>query len=288
MRLSPSIKASLYRTLYMAPSAICIGAQKAGTTALYKYLKLHPQVLTTEVKELDFFNCGARYADGLGAYYRNFPKKGLRNIGKITVDITPGYMNGAIRAASRIAAFRASMSLIALLRNPVDRAFSAWQMYRRLHGSNRNWFSEWVTRCDGAQAIDEFQQRSEQFGQDFAHDIREEMNANESGIRIEMPILALGEYARHLAYYYKHFDRAQILVVWSEDFREHTLDTLRRIESFLKLKPNRWNSADLTPQFAGEYEYGDFPRDARELLGDYYETRNKALFELVNGQTNWP
>ena len=51
----------------MLPTFIVIGAMKAGTTAVYEYLRAHPQVFMASPKELDFFNSG-----GAEAIYRRY------------------------------------------------------------------------------------------------------------------------------------------------------------------------------------------------------------------------
>ena len=50
---------------YTRPSFFIIGAQKCGTSALYRYLCEHPDVFSGRTKEIHFFNRDKRYK-GLG------------------------------------------------------------------------------------------------------------------------------------------------------------------------------------------------------------------------------
>ncbi|MGZ8918140.1 MAG: sulfotransferase family protein [Methylobacter sp.] len=108
------------------PNFMIIGAQKAGTTALYEYLSRHPQIQPTKVKELHYFNCEARYKNGI-EFYRSFFQ--LDTESKLLFDASPGYLNNA-NAPKRIYAHNPNVKIIILLRDPVERAYSAWNMYK--------------------------------------------------------------------------------------------------------------------------------------------------------------
>lgn len=110
---------------------IVIGAQKAGTTSLWQHLRRHPGIEMPESKEEPFFSTAeAVRPDALDAFERAHfaaPKRGLR--GKAT----PPYMLGGEDAdvaeiAARIEVALPEVRLVALLRDPVERAFSQWRM----------------------------------------------------------------------------------------------------------------------------------------------------------------
>jgi len=106
--------------------AIC-GTQKGGTTALDSYLRDHPEVCMSQKKEVHFFDNGD-FFDGGEPDYSNYhswfqPKPEQRVIG----EATPIYMYWK-SAAQRMHAYNPDMRLIFLLRNPVERAFSHWNM----------------------------------------------------------------------------------------------------------------------------------------------------------------
>lgn len=112
----------------MRPSFLIIGAQKAGTSALFRMLAAHPSVLAPAVKEHHFFDDPALVAGGLRSYQRGFPLV-AEGRGRITFEATPSYLF-VPEAAGRIHAMLPDLKLIAVLRDPVRRAFSAWNMFR--------------------------------------------------------------------------------------------------------------------------------------------------------------
>jgi hypothetical protein len=274
----------------LRPSAICIGAQKAGTTALFEYLSHHPQVASSRIKEIDFFNCDSRYRRGVRFYHSHFPLRTLATRDKLTFDITPGYLGlseaMAKQSAERIYAYDPTMKLLALLRNPITRAHSAWQMYRSRVPQNPNWFADWMRRCDSSVPVDFFVARPSSFGESFEQDIRDEIEAIERGRTIAMPILAQGMYYPLISFFFNSFPRDQIVVIASEDLRRDTLAQLRRIEAFVGLQSYHRSEAELAPRFEGAYQE-DISVSAYRILESYYRQPNRALFSLLGREFAW-
>jgi hypothetical protein len=107
---------------------LIVGAEKAGTTALFSYLRRQPDVYIPFNKELNFFDRDHRYRDGtdFSALHRWFlpaPKSCLLG------EATPTYLMNP-RCFERIRAYNPAIKIVALLRCPVRRAYSAWN-YRR-------------------------------------------------------------------------------------------------------------------------------------------------------------
>ena len=107
---------------------IC-GAQKCGTTALDFYLRQHPLLCFPSKKELHYFDDDAAFAGGspdYAAYHAWFaPEARHRLLG----ETTPIYLYKP-EVMPRICAYNPDMKLIAVLRHPVDRAYSHWNMFR--------------------------------------------------------------------------------------------------------------------------------------------------------------
>lgn len=113
----------------MKPSLVIIGAQKAGTTTLFDILAQHPQVIAPKKKEISFFSNDEQYAMGIERYWEEFPRH-PRAFGRyITLDASPMYLYHE-QAPERIAKHLPDALCLAILRDPVDRAYSAWNMYR--------------------------------------------------------------------------------------------------------------------------------------------------------------
>jgi hypothetical protein len=109
-----------------------VGVQKAGTSALDAYLRTHPSLCMAKVKEVHLFDDDQTYfkrtLDGYAAYHRLFdPLSSTQLIG----EITPAYMYWN-EAPRRIWEYNPAMKLIAVLRNPITRAYSQWNMQRHV------------------------------------------------------------------------------------------------------------------------------------------------------------
>ncbi|TMG85054.1 MAG: sulfotransferase domain-containing protein [Betaproteobacteria bacterium] len=106
------------------------GAQKGGTSALDAYLREHPELCLPREKELHFFDTDRFFAVepvDYTPYHRSFdPASPQRLLG----EVTPAYLYWPT-AAERIARYNPAMKFIMVLRNPVTRAFSQWNMARQ-------------------------------------------------------------------------------------------------------------------------------------------------------------
>ena len=117
------------------------GTQKGGTSALDSFLRQHPEIcMPATRKELHFFDREAENTD-YNAYHANFdPKPAHRVIG----EASPIYMYWKT-APSRIWNYNPKMKWIVALRNPVERAFSAWNMETK-RGKEKLSFAEAIEK----------------------------------------------------------------------------------------------------------------------------------------------
>jgi hypothetical protein len=124
------------------PSFLVVGAAKSGTTALHEYLRQHPQIFMSPIKETNFFaldgtrpSFGGPRAEILNNdaiwrfedYARLF--SGVTDERAIG-EVCPRYLFTA-GTACRIKRRLPEVRIVAVLRNPADRAFSGFSMYRR-------------------------------------------------------------------------------------------------------------------------------------------------------------
>ncbi len=104
------------------PNFVGLGAQRAATTWIYECLREHPNVFVPEAKELAFFNWN--YDKGLEWYAEQFAThSGQKAVG----EITPGYLNSE-PAVRRMADLVPDARLFIILREPIRRAYSAYQL----------------------------------------------------------------------------------------------------------------------------------------------------------------
>ena len=115
-----------------------IGAQKAGSTSLYDYLTAHPDVFMPGLKDGHFFSDDDEYRqlnEVLQRVYRGSTDFRSRGGGDVLLIFKP-------HSISRLLAHNPEMKLLAILRNPVDRAYSAYWHARQLTWEKAATFEE--------------------------------------------------------------------------------------------------------------------------------------------------
>ena len=177
----------------MLPNFLVIGAAKAGTTSLYHYLRVHPQVFMPATKELNFFVESAGWRKGRSWYERQFAAAG----DAVAVgEASPNYTKHPLFAGvpGRIARLLPEVRLIYLVRHPVERFRSGY--------------------------LDEVRRGRQR-------------NPIEAALATNPSILAASRYAMQLEQYLEHFRRDQLLVVRSEELKQDRAAALSRVHAFL-------------------------------------------------------
>jgi hypothetical protein len=186
------------------PDFLIVGAKRAGTTALTRYLDAHPDVFMAKPKELHFFDVDHRR--GLDWYRERFAGAGALRTG----EATPVYMYDP----GTIARMRESVPdvrLIAVLRNPVDRAYSHY----------------WMRRAKGLEPL-----RFE----DAILAERQRLLAGESGAHIGY--VDLGRYVGQLRALCDVYPREALLVLIFEEMVADIAGSYRSICEFIGVDPN--------------------------------------------------
>jgi Sulfotransferase domain len=100
------------------PTFLIIGAMKAGTTSLHRYLSAHPEIFMSEIKELNFFNTSLNWNKGIDWYKSQF------NVNyKIRGESSPNYAKWE-GTAERVHSILPNAKIIYLLRDPIKRFVS--------------------------------------------------------------------------------------------------------------------------------------------------------------------
>lgn len=269
------------------PTALIVGTQKGGTTALFNYLALHPGVAASTKKEVDYFGCDRRFARGTDFYSSFFPERRSPRDDRLSFEASPQYLFVAEKSAARAKDFDPEMRIIAMVRDPVERAFSAWQMYQRFmrRGLDRR-FVNWVCDCDGEAEANTYIARGPSYGESFHDDVAEELEAMEHDRKLEHSVVGRGHYVDQLSIYLEHFTSDQVLVVDSAKMRAEPHEQLRQVEQHLGLEAHSWSDADVRPRFVGGYDEG-VPDDAADLLAEHYRPFNSRLEELTQRSFAW-
>ena len=193
----------------MLPNFLIVGAPKSGTSSLARYLADHPDCWVVPEKELRFFDL--HYDLGLDWYRDRFAAAGgERAVG----EATPTYLFHT-HAHARIARTLPDARLIAILRNPVDRAYSHYWHWRERNGEPRS-FEQVVE--------DELAGKADQTDATWHPDAPE-----------TFPYFDQGCYAEQLENLTRHVPREQILVLLFEDLSERPVEAFREACRFLEL-----------------------------------------------------
>jgi hypothetical protein len=233
------------------PDFLIIGAAKGGTMYLYHLLTQHPLVEPAVFKEPHFFDL--LFKQGVGWYRECFPqptrKDGRRTI---TGEATPGYISHPL-VPERVAKVVPQVRLIALLRNPVDRAYSHYQMAVRKSKETRT-FEE----------------------------------AAEAGLGYDPEYLIKSVYVDHLLRWTEFFDREQLLVLKSEDFFENHTETLKVVLEFLGLPEWEPEASELEGGKRNAGRYGEeMDPSTRRRLEEYFEPHNRRLYDFLGVDFGW-
>ncbi|MGA9666512.1 MAG: tetratricopeptide repeat protein [Gallionella sp.] len=209
-----------------------VGAQKAGTTSLYSYFDQRPELVGGELKEKSYFSTDSFFEQG-DKYYRSLFPIGSRFARGI--DATPEYLYYG-KCASRIHAFAPDAKIVVLLREPVSRALSAFNMYHQLV---RNQYFRDRIREDNTYSQDFFmpiiEGRVEPTLRYFLD--RELEIMSHGGMEEEPSLIRRGLYAPQLERYIRLFGREDVLILFSNDLKSDTHNTVNKVCDFIGLKP---------------------------------------------------
>ncbi len=254
-----------------------VGAAKAGTTSLYQYLNKHPDIYFSPVKEPNYFATDINI-DKFSETYKNntfldleryFSQDTLSplqltyirkaehyerlfsgmNSEKLAGEASTSYLLSG-EAAKNIYSHNPEAKIIAMLRNPVDRAFSHYLMalrYGHVTGS-------------------------------FRKVVEKDMNQPQKGIGISEMFIEFGKYATQLERYFRRFDQDQLKLILFEDLEKHTDQVVNEVLEFLGLEP-----LDMT--YEELFNTGKIPRYPK-LNKWLTESGVKNLFKNVVSQSH--
>ena len=272
--------------LHTGPSFLIIGAQKCGSTALYKYLRQHPLIVTSTDKEMNYFAQDRLYDRGRQWYHEQFPTRLSMPSGGVSFEATPEYLYYP-QCPPRIRDYKATLPLVVLVRDPVERAYSAWNMARGWYHNGDSVLRAVTPKFDDVR-IEKFRRllALPEFP-DFDTAIREEMDRMD-GVPIgeDFGWVRRGLYALQLRRYLELFPRSQILVLHSRRLRSDRVAVLNEVTKFLGLPRHDWADADLTLQHEGRYSQED-SSPMQGLLREFFRPHNEQLYELMGTDLGW-
>ena len=254
------------------PTFLIIGAQKAGTTSLHAYLARHPDVLTATKKEVEYFS--RHYANGEAWYLAHFPLPVGAFVRRLRRLPTPAVGEASVTtvfhplAHQWVNAFDPRLKLILVVRDPVDRAYSHYQMEYRW-GRETLPFEEALLR--------EERELDAELAQIAADPL------TTSPRLLTCSYVARGRYADQIERWLELFPREQLLVVASEELLADPAAVVSRIAAFLGIRAWRDDSYPLR----GVREYAPIDPATRERLAQAFAADNGRLAAFLGQELDW-
>jgi hypothetical protein len=244
------------------PNLLVIGAQKSGTTSLHDFLARHPEIRMSRIKE-----CHVLWKTGcsLRNYRAFFPLRARCRADRVkhVGESTPFYLfhpeaaANAQRLAQAVAAESHPLKAIAVLRDPVERAWSHYQHAIR-QGTETHTFST---------ALDLEQTRVQLDTFSLQHHTYQ----------------SRGLYAEQLERWFAVLGREQVLVLEFRELLAMQPQTRERLREFL----------GVSQMFEGDFpaaNRGDsqrIPTEMRERLAQFYAEPNRRLERLLGFKFSW-
>lgn len=170
---------------------VIIGAQKAGTTSLYRYLRRQPGLYLPEAKDFYLFNDDPTY----GVSPRQLPTF----LGQRGQEARVGVANVAIfpfpEVVDAMHSWDPDLKLVLSLRDPVDRAYSSY----------------WMMRSNGREPCASFE--------DAIAEERTRLRSGDFRVRVGMAYLHHGFYARHLSHLWGRFSPGQTFICLADELQ---------------------------------------------------------------------
>lgn len=254
---------TLTRGFRMSPSFIVVGGQRCGTTTLYRLLSEHPQVIRpTQVKGTGYFD--ENYSKGPDWYRGHFP---IQRDTKVTFEVS-GFYSMHPLAPSRIAKDLPQVRLVMMIRDPVQRAYSAWK-----HESARGFEDQ-----PFPVALDLEAKRLE--GE--VERILADPSYRSFALR-HHAYVGRGRYTDHILRFHEAVGPDRLYVMDADRFFENPVEEYARLCEWLGLEPHRparvdrWNAREGAP----------LDPEIEERLRAEFAEADERLVELLGWKPSW-
>lgn len=260
------VKAQLVGQFCRWPDFLIIGAAKAGTSALYWYLCRRPDVLPARTAEVHYFDL--HFDKGHRWYRSHFPRtQPFAASGTLTGEASPYYLFHPL-VPQRVARTLPEVRLIAMLRNPVDRAYSHWA-HRHRQGLETMPFEGALSREKNV---------LEQATRTLLTKPHTTSPAHRSS-----SYLARGLYLDQLQRWERHVPLDRTLIVVSERLFAEPASMLPAIHRHLGIGAPE--PGDFSPANVGRYE--QMAPATRAQLADYFRKPNQQLADYLGFDPGW-
>lgn len=266
------------------PDFLIVGAQKSGTTSLFSYLEERTGFLGSKPKEVHYFDREDNFAKGDDWYHSHFIKRpGQKGL---IFEASPEYLSRA-KVAPRLKAYNSNLKIIILLREPISRAYSAWNMYRQWSDDG---VVPWAIANDqhGREESPIYRTFFKNGCPSFTDYVQMEMDLIEKEDFEEEPnLLRRGLYKQQIERYVDLFGWDKVLVLGFNELKNDSGSVIRKCYEFLGV-PYRASTSVDEKEVKNKRSYPSkiSPSDL-EFLQKFYDQPNKELFEYLGFEPDW-
>jgi tetratricopeptide (TPR) repeat protein len=243
------------------PKFIIFGAPRCGSTSLYNYLTNHPKIIPALEKEIKFFN--DNFTAGIDWYKSHFPPL-PQGKGFLTGEASIDYI-AYPKVPKEIFNLFPDIKLIAVLRNPVDKAISQFHHWTKL-GLEQKYFKEII-----ASEIDLIQE----IVQSNSTKVKKEAN--------QQTYLLGSVYIYFLKNWLDLFPKEQFLIIRSEDLFSKPVETMNQIYKFLEVP--KFELANYKVYNSRSYSPSD--EDTYKKLTEFFRPYNEQLEDYLGRKLDW-
>lgn len=281
------VKTLLYKLLKSnKPDFLIIGAQKAGTTSLHYYLHQHPMLQGALEKEVSFFSIDENYNLGLNWYHSRFKDIRVPFPSKKTLffESTPEYIYNK-QALERIYNYNSDLKLIFILREPVSRAYSAWNMFR-----------DFKTRHNGIPDVLQKNKESNIYQELYAKKSFPSFNQvvelelqriKEGSLQNEPSFIRKGIYVDQVRNLFNYFNSSQVLILDIKELQQNRTKTLNKVTKFLNVQDFDWDKNENSKSYNKRPYTSKIKPEIKTKLEHFYKPHNEKLFQLINKKFDW-
>lgn len=195
---------------------LILGTQKAGTTSLYEYIKQHPDLYFSDVKEVTYFVEDELYNKSEDYYHSFFTKVSNEKI------IASAYVHmlPCKKAIKRVKEYNPNMKFIIMVRDPVSRAYSAYN-----YAIKNGWEDE-NNSFEDALSLEKERIKNEEY---------------------DLMYFENGMYYKHIKSWQQDFAKENFLIIKDTELRDNPKDVLEKIFNFLDI--DHRNDIDTSQEF---------------------------------------
>ncbi|ELU17270.1 hypothetical protein CAPTEDRAFT_36252, partial [Capitella teleta] len=258
------------------PDCLIVGARKAGTRALTRFLSQHPQVVVL-THEVQFFNIDDRYSRGEDWYRSQMP---YIKANQVLIEKSAEYFH-VMEVAERVKAMKPDMKIIVVLRDPFQRMVSDYFFIRR-----------YAEMYNVTYHFAELENSLEDLVVD----------KNTGRMKFNHGGLHRSEYAKFFKHWRAFFPKKQILVINGDILaNENPARELQKVERFLNLKPHikedmfEFNTTKgffcskqggCLSQEKG-HVYPTFDPYFEKMVRGYFQHYNNILYQMLGVNFGW-